>query len=157
MLCSNTSGHVDVILHQMRENEAKHRHSRSLGCRRLMATEASWGVCRCEHQALFSMQINMFQEIWRRQWAKNALETGQTTPMSRICATYFRVADLTASSVKLNDIFVCFRKSFKWRRCWIIPKCSADASPEKKKKKKNWKKLESHSKVNFTMNAGTKF
>lgn len=49
-----------IRLNEAKWSKAKHRHSRSLGCRRLTAREVSWEVYWCKHQVPFSMQIDLF-------------------------------------------------------------------------------------------------
>lgn len=118
-------------------NEAKWskaKHSRSLGCRRLMDREASWGVCFCKHQVLFSMQIDLFvvAQLYyvRVEWflifqkGETTLETGGITSKCNILQRH-QAHETHCTKLLLFFVF-CFRSVSTVKPKKHLPICSTE-------------------------------
>lgn len=105
-------------------SKAKHRHSRSLGCWRLMDREASWGVCCCKHQVLFPMQIDLFLVAQLYYVRVDLFVSKQVTLLFRNRWNNPRIFhfDRETKLIKLSmTFFVCFSQPVKRRKCWPPP------------------------------------
>lgn len=127
-------------------SKAKHRHSKSLGCRRLMGREANWGVCGSKHQVPFSMQIDLFLRNVAAQlydvgvvWplflkvSETALETGK---ILQFLILFSSDANLTTPSIKRNDFFVCVCSVSSGTDAVKAPTCSANIPRKRSENKK---------------------